>query len=66
MWDSRLGALGLQHGLHRQVTPLRMLSEVLLRPELVLQSLSKVPHLLSRGCLERDLEVEGREVGVGQ
>lgn len=63
MWDSRLSALGLQHRLHRQVTPLWVLSEVLLRPELVLQSLGKVPHLLSRGRLEHDLEVKGGEVG---
>ena len=51
VWDSRLRALGFQHGLHRQVTSLRVFGEVLLWPELILQSLGKVSHLLSRGCL---------------
>lgn len=40
-----------------------MFGEVLLRPELILQSLGKVPHLLSGGCLEHDLG--GEEWGVG-
>lgn len=67
-WDSRLRALGFQHRLHRQVASLRVLGEVLLWPELILQSLGKVSHLLSRGCLECDLGDEGfggGGVGVG-
>lgn len=59
VWDSRLQALSFQHRLHRQVTSLRVLGEVLFRPELILQSLGKVPHLLSRGCLECDLGGKG-------
>lgn len=54
-FDSRLRALSFEHRLHRQVTSLRVFGEVLLRPELILQSLGKVPHLLSGGCLEHDL-----------
>ena len=54
MWDSRLGALCLQHRLNGQVPSLRVLAEVLLGPELVLQSLGEIPHLLSRGGLPWD------------
>lgn len=52
LWDSRLWALSFQHRLHWQITSLRVLCEVLLWPELVLQSLGKVPHPFSRGCLQ--------------
>lgn len=55
MWDLRLRALSFQHRLDRQVTSLRMFGEVLLWSKLILQSLGKVPHLLSWGCLECDL-----------
>lgn len=47
--DSRLHALGLEHGLHRQVAPHRVFAEILLRPKFVLQGLRKVPHFFP-GC----------------
>lgn len=63
--DSRLWALGFEHRLHRQVSSLRVFGEVLLWPELVLQSLGEVPHLFPRGCLRRDLGGDVREEGGG-
>lgn len=54
--DSRFRALGFEHRLHRQVSSLRVFGEVLLRPELVLKRLGKVPHLLPGGRLDLDGE----------
>lgn len=63
--DSRLWALGFEHRLHRQVSSLRVFGEVLLWPELVLQSLGEVPHLFPRGRLRRDLGGDVSEEGGG-